>query len=385
MSELKTLLQICALCKPTRQSIRKLITLRSKKSYKLCLKFLKSSGIKPFKTVPSSRIIGCHFKNNSTWRALNHHPNVKLVEKDIKIRAHDVINHKSKQFRGRSIPLLIPAASITKITWNIRQIKAPEAWSTTRGGSIKVAIIDTGIASHPDLRISGGVNTINGGSYTDDNGHGTHVAGILSAAGVKGKIIGTAPDVKLYAVKALNQNGEGFVSNIIEGIDWCIKNRMQVINMSLGIIGLESSDTLHDAIRRATKKGIVIVASAGNSGSLYNQLDEPASFKETIAVAASTPSKRIADFSSRGAGITISAPGQNILSTSLNHAYVVLSGTSMASPHVAGGAALLLATQPRLSPSNVKKRLRERAQKLKGASPLAQGAGLIQLDRIFTK
>ncbi|MBB3154459.1 minor extracellular protease Epr [Paenibacillus endophyticus] len=300
----------------------------------------------------------------------------------MKIRAHGIPERKARA-RFSSLPLLTPATSPALVEWNIRRIQAPQAWETTRGKSIKVAVLDTGIANHPDLRIAGGVNTINGGSYADDNGHGTHVAGIVAAVNKGGKVIGTAPEVNLYAVKALNKDGEGFVSDIIEGIYWCIDNKMNVINMSFGVLGSDSSATLHTAIKKAAKCGIIIVASAGNSGKSSGKIDEPASFSETIAVAASTKGNRIATFSSRGAGIGITAPGENILSTWLDGSYKKLSGTSMASPHVAGGAALLLAGKPGVTPLLVKKKLKNRAAKLNGFSSLAQGSGLLQLDRIF--
>ncbi|WP_082198571.1 S8 family peptidase [Bacillus sp. FJAT-26390] len=384
MSDLKALLKSCATCMPSKHTYRKLITFRSAKAYKRCLRQLKELGIKPFKTVSRCRIIGCHFHKSISWHDLANHPQVKLIEKDFKIRAHGAITKRKRiKLKGRSIPLLTPATTPALLTWNISSIKAPEAWATTRGKSIKVAIIDSGIASHPDLRIAGGINTINGGSYADDNGHGTHVAGILAAAGKSGKVTGTAPEISLYAVKALDLYGDGFVSDIVDGINWCITNKMQVINMSFGILDSNNSGTLHDAIKRAAKQGIVMVASAGNSGKSSKQIDVPASFKETIAVAASTKANKVAGFSSRGRGIGLTAPGDSILSTWLNGKYMTLSGTSMASPHVAGGAALLLAGKPGISARAIKKRLRLRAFKLKKFKSRSQGAGLLQLDRIF--
>ncbi|WP_337101713.1 S8 family peptidase [Paenibacillus sp. YIM B09110] len=281
------------------------------------------------------------------------------------------------------MPTSKPTAKASLITWNISRVKAPQAWVTSKGSPMKVAVIDTGIANHPDLRIAGGVNTINGGSYSDDNGHGTHVAGIIAALGTNDNIIGVAPEVELYAVKALDANGEGYVSDIVEGIDWCISRQMNVINMSLGITGSESSGVLHDAVRRAVRQGIVIVASAGNSGESSKQIDEPASYEEVIAVAASTKANQIANFSSRGPGIAITAPGQQILSTWPGNSYKKLSGTSMSSPHVAGGAALLLSRRTSLSPAAVSAGLRRKAIKLDNYSVLAQGSGLMQLDQIF--
>lgn len=383
MQKLKTIFKRCTSCKPSKYTQRKLITLRSAQSYRRCLRHLKELGLNPFKTVSSSRIIGCHFHKRSSLKALAKHPHIRLIEKDFKIRTHGSLHRKSFAHHNRSMPLLINATKPALVTWNIKRIKAPAAWTTTRGKSIKVAIIDTGIATHPNLRIAGGINTITGRSYADDNGHGTHVAGIVSAVGIAGKVRGTAPAVKLFAVKALNMKGKGFVSDIIEGINWCIKNRMHVINMSFGILGASSSSTLHNAIKRAAKQGIIIVASAGNSGGATGKIDEPASFAETIAVAASTRLNKIASFSSKGSGIGLSAPGELILSTWLNGKYAKLSGTSMAAPHVSGGAALLLAGKPGISAIAVKTRLLNRALRLQNYSQLAQGAGLMQLNRIF--
>jgi len=381
MTNLKNLLKNCALSTSTGQSSRKLITFRSKKSYMLFLKHLESAGIKPFKTVTGSRMIGCHINKNSKWKELKKHPHITILESDRKVIAHGI----SRTHRKYSKPRLSTPATKAIVTWNIRRIKAPAAWPTTRGNPIKVAILDTGIAKHPDLRIVGGVNTINGGSYKDDHGHGTHVAGIAAALGSPGGVTGAAPRVRLYAVKVLNRTGGGTLSDIIEGINWCIQNRIQVINMSLGIIGKQTSRTLHAAIKRAHRKGIVIVASAGNYGNLFKKISQPASYKETIAVAATTRLSTVADFNSIGRRIAIAAPGKDILSTWLNGKYKIESGTSMAAPHVAGGAALLLAANPGMKPSCVKRSLRMNAKKLRGFTSLAQGAGLMQLNRITKK
>ncbi len=379
MPKLEALFQQCAGCKPSSPRIRQLVTLSTQASYKRCIAQLKAAGIKPFKTVWSSKMIGLHLTNIGALRSLAAHPQVKRIEKDLKIRAHGLRGH------NRSAPLLTAATLPALVTWNINRVRAPLAWKTTQGKAIRVAIIDTGIAKHPDLSIAGGVNTINGGSYADDNGHGTHVAGIVAGHGRSGKRIGAAPKVELYAVKALDQNGEGFVSDIIEGIDWCIKKRMHVINMSFGLLQSESSKSLHAAIKRAYRSGIVIVASAGNSGSANGVLDEPASYQETIAVAASTRTNQIADYSSKGKGIAVTAPGSDIYSTWLKGAYQVQSGTSMAAPHVTGGAALLLAARKGAAPSAVSSSLQKSALRLKDTGKLRQGAGLIQLNRLLVK
>lgn len=383
MTMLESMIRNRAAIKPSKRTARQLITLKSRNSYIRCLKYLKANGIKPFKAVPRCLLVGFHFQSGASLSAISKHPEVKKVEKDFKIKIHAAASPKRRKTVKRSQPLLKLETAPSDITWNIDRVQAPVLWPLTKGGNVKVAVIDTGIANHPDLRIAGGINTINGGSYADDNGHGTHVAGIIAGNSGPGKLSGTAPNVELYAVKALDANGDGYVSDIIEGIDWCVSRKMNVINMSFGLIGSGSSGALHDAVRRAVNQGIVIVASAGNSGKSGHGIDEPAAFEESIAVAASTKSNHIAKFSSRGKGITITAPGQNILSTWLSNAYTKLSGTSMASPHVAGGAALLLSRRPGLSPASVTSQLRNKALKLYNYSVLAQGAGLLRLARIF--
>lgn len=233
-----------------------------------------------------------------------------------------------------------PAESLP---WGIDRIDAERVWGDSTGASIKVAVIDTGISlSHPDLasRVRGGYNAISSTkSANDDNGHGTHVAGIIGAIDNSIGVIGAAPNVDLYAVKVLNRNGSGYVSDIIEGIDWAIQNGMQIINMSLG--ATQDILSFHLAVQRAKNSGIVLVAAAGNDGGAVNY---PAVYDEVIAVSASDSSDNLAGWSSRGPQIDLAAPGVSIFSTYKGSSYATLSGTSMAAPHVAGTAALLLAT-----------------------------------------
>lgn len=380
MPKLEKLLFTSSKRVPSRNTVRKLITFKTGRSYKKCLRRLRMKGIKPYKRMPALRTIGCHFDKRRPWKPIARHPEVKRVESDVRIRVHLFKKHKAA---GRSKTTVhAMAACPPELTWNICRVKAHEAWPRTTGGKIKVAIIDTGIAAHPNLQIAGGVNTIRGGSYADDNGHGTHVAGITAARGLDG-IKGVAPDVELYAVKALDSRGGGFVSSIIAGVDWCIRNKMDVINMSFGLVGSTVSRALRDVIAKAYKQGIVIVASAGNSGTEDNgMIDAPASFPETMAIAATDMSDKVTGFSSRGSGIDLAAPGEQIKSTWLNGGYMTLSGTSMSAPHAAGGVALLLSKQAGLSPAQVSEQLKSRAMPLPSESENEQGAGLLQLDRI---
>ncbi|MBW7473521.1 S8 family peptidase [Paenibacillus oenotherae] len=395
-------------------TVRQIIGFKTQSNYKRCIKELSRHGIKPVKSIRQSRVISCLLDGRRTeqLQSLKNHPHVKYVEPDLKISSHGLSPAfiappsaaKAKRTNSRPLhctaatstynrasrPLLLPpifsnSATISKeITWNINRIQAPDVWASTCGEGVGIAIIDTGIASHPDLQIAGGVNTIDGSSYQDDNGHGTHVAGTAAALGTNGNIAGTAPKASLYAVKALDADGAGYVSDIIAGIDWCIKKKIKVINMSLGLQNATSA-ALRDAVQRAYKQGIVIVASAGNSGPNSGTIDEPASYSETIAVAASTIANGIADFSSRGSGIDIAAPGSIIRSTWLKNGYQVLSGTSMACPHAAGSAALILAKEPNLTPAQVAERLRSSALTLPGYVAQSQGSGLLQIADAMSK
>jgi len=184
--------------------------------------------------------------------------------------------------------------------------------------------------------IAGGYNALDPGQPPeDDNGHGTHVAGIIAAAANGTGVVGVAPQVSLYAVKVLDGRGEGYYSDIIKGIQWCMENGIQVINLSLG--GYADVPALHDAVAQAARQGIVIAAAAGNDGPGGSSVEYPAKYPEVIAVSAVDASRRITDYSSRGPEVELAAPGDDILSTFTSSAYGTLSGTSAAVPHVADG------------------------------------------------
>ena len=233
------------------------------------------------------------------------------------------------------------------LPWGIDRIDAEKVWSITTGDPVKVAIIDTGIASsHPDLsaNLKDGVSTVGyTAKYNDDNGHGTHVAGIVGALDNTTGVVGVGPKIDLYAVKVLDRFGSGYLSDVIEGLDWAVANGMQVVNMSLGTTSY--SQSLEDAVKRVNAAGIVQVAAAGNSGSADNTVNYPAKFAQVIAVSATDSSNTITSWSSRGSEVDLAAPGASIYSTWPPRNYRTLSGTSMAAPHVAGTAALIL-TRP---------------------------------------
>lgn len=262
------------------------------------------------------------------------------------------------------------------LPWGIDRIDAELVWPTgNTANPVKIGVIDTGISTkHPDLKpnLKGGVNTIRARSgYNDDNGHGSHVAGIIAAASNTQGVVGAAPEADLYAIKVLSASGSGYYSDIIEGVEWAINNNMQVINMSLG--GSTDYAPLHDALIAAKNAGIVIVAAAGNSGGAVGY---PAAYPEVIAVAATDSANTRASWSSYGPAVDVSAPGVSIYSTYKGTGYATMSGTSMAAPHVAGAAALLL--NAGVAASDVQARLQNTASDLGSAGyDTYYGFGLI--------
>ena len=243
------------------------------------------------------------------------------------------------------------APSTPGIHWNIRRLKAPQAWAKTQGSGVLVAIIDTGVdCAHPDLKcnLADGANMTNSSTPPiDDNGHGTHVAGIIAGQGKDGGVFGVAPQVTIIPVKVLNADGSGNLSDVVSGIYWAMTHGARVINMSLG--APTSAAALEQAVHKAYQAGVVIVAASGNDGENASRsggastVDYPGAYPWVIAVAASDRSDHIAPFSSFGPAVDITAPGDGILSTVPN-GYEKMSGTSMASPHIAGVAALAVAS-----------------------------------------
>ncbi|PWW05626.1 minor extracellular protease Epr [Paenibacillus cellulosilyticus] len=371
----------CVRTSAAKYTSRHLIGFRGKSSFNQLIQYLERKGIKPIKTLRSSRVICCYMNTrslNNKARITSLPSGIKFIEKDARVRTHALRGSQRSSVKRRDNNAAGNCPD--HATWNICRVQAPDAWAKTEGDEVRVAVIDTGIAKHANIDIAGGVNTTNSkSSYYDDNGHGTHVAGIIAAAGKNGLQPGVAPKVSLYAIKALDHEGLGYISDIIEGINWCIRNKIQVINMSFGLLPGEQSAALQEAIQKAYNNGIVCVASAGNSGTSNGRIDEPASFSETISVAASNRNDQIASYSSRGDGIDITAPGTNIRSLMPGSGYVEMSGTSMSCPHVAGGAALLLATDNSLTPDQVSEKLKSWAKSLSGYNVQAQGSGLMQL------
>ncbi|NIO49781.1 MAG: S8 family serine peptidase [Candidatus Aminicenantes bacterium] len=287
-----------------------------------------------------------------------------------------------------------PPEQSEELSWGIQRIYADLVWEVTTGSMIKVAILDTGIdLDHPDLwgNIKGGINTIKPRkSADDDNGHGTHISGTVAAIDNDFGVIGVGPEIHLYAVKFLDKKGGGWLSDLIDALDWCIANKIQVINMSFG--STEGNQSFHDAIIRAYQAGITMVASAGNNGEGSGLIEYPAFYPETIAVSAVDEYDNFASFSSYGPQIDLAAPGVNILSTYKNAFYAAMEGTSMSAAHVTGTVALILTTSPKWGydldgdkiwdPDEIRERLMDSAENL-GLHPHQQGAGLVRASCVI--
>ena len=327
--------------------------------------------------------------------ALLREAEVLRIDDDLIIQASDRPDDSGKPDNNQGSKSLPAPQPAEVLPWGADRINADAVWplasstfNATASG-IKVAIMDTGIyLKHPDLQsnIKGQVNTINPTkSANDDNGHGTHVAGTVAAIDNDIGVIGVGPDISLYAVKVLGRNGSGWLSDLIEGLDWCINNKIQVINMSLG--ASSDNQSFHDAIIRAYEAGIVEVAAAGNNGATNGLVDYPARYPETIAVSAvgknTNGSLYFASFSSSGPQVDLAAPGVNINSTYNNGYYKSLSGTSMAAPHVSGVVALVIAIKGAIMmPDDMKAYLKSsgRTEYLPGLTSYQQGAGLVRAD-----
>lgn len=218
----------------------------------------------------------------------------------------------------------------------------PKAWNKARGRGARIAIVDDGIdARHPDLadKVVLQKDFVNDDEIADDSsyGHGTHVAGIAAAATGNGNgIAGGCPNCKLIIAKA-TQDLSGTVSDIAEAIVWSADNGAEVINLSLS--GPGASEVERKAVNYATRKGVVVVGAAGNWGT--NEPLYPASYPNTVSVAATDKSDKVASFSSYGRLVDVAAPGVGVLSTLPNGKYGSLSGTSMAAPYVSALAGLL--------------------------------------------
>jgi serine protease len=252
--------------------------------------------------------------------------------------------------------------------YSLDQMRVRDAWSITKGGSGVVAVLDTGVmANHPDLagRVLAGYDFVNNDTNAaDDNGHGTWVAGIIAAKANDGYgIAGISWTDKVLPVKIMDREGTGSTADLLAGINWAADHGAKVINMSVG--GFPFSQIIQDAINDAWAAGIVLVAAAGNNA--RDEVFYPASFANVVSVSATQVNDEFAHWSSYGAKVDVSAPGASVQTTNCtvctyadhdswgDHTYI--SGTSFATPNVAGVVALLRARFPTETPAQIVSRL----------------------------
>lgn len=285
-----------------------------------------------------------------------------------------------------------------EIPYGVKALEADKVWERgEKGNGVVVAIIDTGIdKNHPDLkdRIIGGRNFTNEGSpddFNDSNGHGTHVAGTIGASENGSGVVGVAPEVSLLILKVLGSDGSGAYEWITNAINYATEwrgnsgERVRVINMSLG--GPEDSAELHQAIKNAVDNDVVVCVASGNEGDNNESSYEfgyPAMYNECIEVSAHDENYGLAYFANNNLLVDVIASGVNVLSTYPNSSYARLSGTSMATPHVTGAIALLIA----LGEKQFQRNLLEcevYAHMAKNTLPIgyltsSEGHGIIKLD-----
>lgn len=266
--------------------------------------------------------------------------------------------------------------------WGLEDVKAPAAWSITRGKGIRVAVVDTGVdRDHPDLagQIAACLSVIEG-PCEDDHGHGTHVAGIIAMVlGNAHGGAGIAPEVKIVSIKVLNANGEGDTASVAQGILEAQRYGARVINLSLG--GPRTSNVVNDAIRYVRERGVLVVAACGNDGQDY--CTEPALQKDIVLSVSAVDEKHVPPWWANHRAEVV-APGVDILSSVLNAGYERWSGTSMAAPHVAGIAALVLAQQNR-TPAEVEERIIWTTSAIEGCPTNYCGTGLVNAMGALTE
>lgn len=284
-------------------------------------------------------------------------------------------------------------------------INSPRVWDKgAEGQGIIAAVVDTGVdPEHPDVRgkLKATADFTEEG-YFDGNGHGTHVGGTICGTGAasNGKYKGVAPKADLIAAKVLDSSGSGSFSGVIAGIEWATNQKPHVMNLSLGanVAGsCDGTDPVCMAVDAAMDKGIVVCVAAGNAGPGSSTVGTPGCAKKVITVGASDKNDQIAWFSSRGPTLDgrvkpdILLPGHSIIAprakntamgTIIDDFYTQASGTSMATPHCVGVAALILSGNPTLTPAQVKQKMMETAIDLK-YDPNTQGSGRVDALAAF--
>ena len=370
-------------------------------------------------------------------RVLQHKNKILSIHRDVKEVILELVNRNSEDIFSREFTVLfngitmgeipnvilekiknlpnvkdiIPDCKIT-VTLNdsIPLINADDVWDlydecgeSITGHGVTVAVIDTGLDyNHPDLKdnfVDGYDFVNNDNDPMDDNGHGTHCAGIIAGTGMASdfKFVGVAPNTELYAYKVMDNEGNGYTSWFIEGMERAVdpngdgnfSDHVDVISISAGDSSGHPDDAISIAANNAVDLGVVVVAAAGNDGPSYDTISSPGCAKRVICVGATDKNDEVASFSSRGSDYAeiikpdVVAPGTDIVSAWPGRSYCSLRGTSMACPHVTGVVALTLQMHPDWTPDEIKTALRNTAVDL-GYNLTTQGYGQIDALNIVT-
>lgn len=371
-------------------------------SYKESVNFLKTNKYNYSDISKEMKIFEVEISNKQK-SLLEANSNVKYLTSDQKLNIFDfnAYNANKKGFNTKAETIYQPNDNLYSYQWNMPDIKANSAWSSSVGKkNIIVAVIDSGVdPDHPDLKdnllplIDVWAESRRNDFYNyrgsivdytgrDGNGHGTHVSGIIGAAidnniGVAG-VVG---NIKILPIKSSNYRGETYSSTITRSILRAIEEKANVINISIGGPKTDGTQSLEDAVELAISKGIVFISATGNESDrkkgLITDVTIPAAYPGVLAVGASTEYNKVSNYSNGGKETSLVAPGggglpeegkliystfptyRTYLSYSQNiiGPYALLSGTSMAAPHVAGAAALVLSEEPNLTVQKLRVRL----------------------------
>ena len=310
-------------------------------------------GLKAIKRIARVDALVCACTDHQgALAALAKHPDVLYAEPNWRARATGMAGG-----RGMQAPVIGAGDELLKDLWGMAKINAAAGWARGGGKGATVAVVDTGVDyRHPDLagRVDKGRDFANDDDDAmDDQGHGTHVAGTIGAGLGNGGVVGVAPNVSIVAVKVLGGDGSGSYEGVASGIVYAADRGVDVISMSLG--GPAGAKVIEDAVKYAQDKGVLVVAAMGNENTASPSY--PAAVPGVLAVGATTSADKRSSFSNFGKHIAVAAPGSDILSSVPGGKYDTYSGTSMATPHVSGLAAVVKAAYPQLDAGGLRARI----------------------------
>lgn len=370
--------------------------------FALCVFIYSSPAIAEANTIDQQRVI-VSFHNEVDRQLLNNYADkVVHVFDELPSAVVEVTDVQKKMLQVHpaveSVEVDKPIEkSAQTISWGYEAVEvAKRVPGTLSGKGVKVGILDSGVdTDHPDLKIAGGACMMEVAwsdgctdSYEDTNGHGTHVTGIVAAQNNSIGTVGVAPNAEIYAVKVLNEYGDGTTATMMAGVEWAIKQDLDIINISVTTEYRDSN--LERMIERAYEHGILIVAAAGNRGAVRtagaSTVEYPAKFDEVIAVGSINQQRMHDNLSSIGPEVELSAPGDKILSTVpadvRDKEYAESSGTSMAAPYVTGLAALYKERYPEMTNKQIRELLQKNALDLgEPGRDKYYGYGLAKVDK----